>query len=153
MATVRQADTALWLHNKLSSEDPWSGSSLRSLLTQDVLKNIPECFHRLEPQVKIKLLMAFLHLPSRVVEETNSELTEILEMGCHDEDEWVRVLSEILKFYPSTGILNVHLEAACPVFAEVTQELRNARQYCQQYSRNENLITRLYKVHTYNTCD
>ncbi|EDO30512.1 predicted protein [Nematostella vectensis] len=125
MATVRQADTALWLHNKLSSDDPWSGSSLRSLLTPDVLRNIPECFHRLEPQVKVKLLMAFLHLPRRVVEETIAELNEILEIGAADEDEWVRVLCEVLKDYPTTGMLNVHLEHACPVFAEVTQQLES----------------------------
>ena len=51
------------LHNKLSCDDSWSGSSLPSLLTQDVLRNIPECFHRIEARVKVKLLMAFLHLP------------------------------------------------------------------------------------------
>ncbi|KAJ7381336.1 hypothetical protein OS493_001461 [Desmophyllum pertusum] len=124
MASVRQADTALWLHNKLSTDDSWSGSSLRSLLTQDVLRNIPECFHRLETQVKVKLLMAFLHLPRRVIEETNSEMNEIFEIGSQDEDEWVRVLSEILKYYPSTGMLNVHLEHVSPVFSEVAQEVR-----------------------------
>ena len=73
MASVREADTAQWLHNKLSSDDSWSGSSLRSLLTHDVLRNIPECFHSLETQVKVKLLMAFLHLPRRVIEETTAE--------------------------------------------------------------------------------
>ena len=129
MASVRQADTALWLHNKLSSDDSWSGSSLRSLLTQDVLRNIPECFHRLETQVKVKLLMAFLHLPRRVIEETNAELGEIFEIGSHDEDEWVRVLSEILKYYPSTGMLNVNLDHASPVFAEVTKEIRKAGEF------------------------
>lgn len=123
MASVRQADTALWLHNKLSSDDSWSGSSLRSLLTQDVLRNIPECFHRLETQVKVKLLMAFLHLPRRVIEETNGELSEIFEIGSHDEDEWVRVLSEIMKYYPSSGMLNVNLDQASPVFAEVSEEI------------------------------
>ena len=124
MASVRQADTALWLHNKLSTDDSWSGSSLRSLLTQDVLRNIPECFHRLETQVKVKLLMAFLHLPRRVIEETNSEMSEIFEIGSQDEDEWVRVLSEILKYYPSTGMLNVHLEHVSPVFREVAEEIK-----------------------------
>lgn len=124
MASVRQADTALWLHNKLSSDDSWSGSSLRSLLTHDVLRNIPECFHRLETQVKVKLLMAFLHLPRRVIEETTAEMSEIFEIGSHDEDEWVRVLSEILKYYPSTGMLNVNLDEVSPVFAEVTQEIK-----------------------------
>ena len=128
MASVRQVDTALWLHNKLSSDDSWSGSSLRSLLTQDVLRNIPECFHRLETQVKVKLLMAFLHLPRRVIEETNAELGEIFEIGSHDEDEWVRVLSEILKYYPSTGMLNVNLDQVSPVFAEVTEEIEKTGQ-------------------------
>ena len=125
MATVRQVDTALWLHNKLSSDDPWSGSSLRSLLTPDVLRNIPECFHRLETQVKIKLLTAFLHIPRRVVDETSVELGDILEIGSQDEDEWVRVLCEILRDFPTSGMLNVHLEGASPVFAEVCQEIRN----------------------------
>ncbi|XP_078379721.1 negative elongation factor A-like [Oculina patagonica] len=124
MASVRQADTALWLHNKLSTDDSWSGSSLRSLLTQDVLRNIPECFHRLETQVKVKLLMAFLHLPRRVMEETSSEMCEVFEIGSQDEDEWVRVLSEILKYYPSTGMLNVQLGHVSPVFAEVAEEIK-----------------------------
>ena len=123
MSSVRQADTALWLYNKLSSDDTWSSCGLRSSLTQDVFRNIPECFHRLEAQVKVKLMMAFLHLPRRVVEETSAEITEIFEIGNADEDEWVRVLSETLKDYPSTGILNVHLEHVSPVFAEVTQEI------------------------------
>jgi len=68
--------------------------------------------------------MAFLHLPRRVIEETNAELGEIFEIGSHDEDEWVRVLSEILKYYPSTGMLNVNLDQVSPVFAEVTEEIK-----------------------------
>ena len=68
--------------------------------------------------------MAFLHLPRRVIEETTAEMSEIFEIGSHDEDEWVRVLSEILKYYPSTGMLNVNLDEVSPVFAEVTQEIK-----------------------------
>lgn len=68
--------------------------------------------------------MAFLHLPRRVIEETNSEMSEIFEIGSQDEDEWVRVLSEILKYYPSTGMLNVHLEHVSPVFREVAEEIK-----------------------------
>lgn len=121
----RQVDTASWLNNKLSTDDPWSGPGFRSLLTPDVLRNIPEFFHRLEPQVKIKLLMAFLHVPRRVLDETSADISETLEIGSQDEDEWVRVICEILKFYPTSGTLNVHLEGASPVFSEVTEQLRN----------------------------
>lgn len=121
----RQVDTASWLNNKLSTDDPWSGPGFRSLLTPDVLRNVPEFFHRLEPQVKIKLLMAFLHVPRRVLDETSADISETLEIGSQDEDEWVRVICEILKFYPTSGTLNVHLEGASPVFSEVTEQLRN----------------------------
>lgn len=121
----RQVDTASWLNNKLSTDDPWSGPGFRSLLTPDVLRNIPEFFHRLEPQVKIKLLMAFLHVPRRVLDETSADISETLEIGSQDEDEWVRVICEILKFYPTSGTLNVHLEGASAVFSEVTEQLRS----------------------------
>lgn len=143
MASGRQ-DIALhvWLQNKLSSDDPWSGSNLRSLLTQDVLRNIPECFHRLEPQVKIKLLMAFLHLPRRVLEETSADLCETLEIGSQDEDEWVRVICEILKYYPTSGMLNVHLEQASPVFAEVTQQLKQSCKFLVIHSLD--LLSMMY---------
>ena len=113
------------LHNKLSCDDSWSGSSLPSLLTQDVLRNIPECFHRIEARVKVKLLMAFLHLPRRVIEETNTKFSEIFEIGSHAKNEWVRVLSEVLKYYPSTGMLNVNLGQVIPLFAGVSQENNN----------------------------
>ena len=76
-----------------------------------------------QTQVKVKLLMAFLHLPRRVIEETNAELSEIFEIGSLDEDEWGHVLLEILKYYPSTGILNVNLDQVSPVFAEYSQEI------------------------------
>ena len=78
-----------------------------------------------QTQVKVKLLMAFLHLPRRVIEETNAELSEMFEIGSLDEDERGHVLSEILKYYPSTGILNVNLDQVSSVFAEYSQEIYN----------------------------
>ena len=73
MAHVRDSDTSLWLHNKLgTSNDLWAGSSIISQLNQDVLKNIRECFIELQSQVKLKLLLAFLHIPRRNVEEVKS---------------------------------------------------------------------------------
>lgn len=73
--------------------------------------------------------MAFLHIPRRVLEETSADISETLEIGSQDEDEWVRVLCEILKYYPTSGTLNVHLENVSPVFSEVTEQLRNQRKF------------------------
>ena len=63
-------DTALWLHNKLgSTDDLWSGGSICSQLTREKLLSIQDCFPTLQPYVKVKLMLAFLHLPKRNVEE------------------------------------------------------------------------------------
>lgn len=73
MATVRDSDTSLWLHNKLGdNDDLWSGiTSISTQLHQDVLRNTHDCFQTLNPTVKLKLLMAILHMPLRKVEEVS----------------------------------------------------------------------------------
>lgn len=72
---VRDSDTSLWLHNKLgTSNDLWSGGSIISQLNQDVLRNIRECFADLQSQVKLKLLLSFLHVSRRNVDEVISVL-------------------------------------------------------------------------------
>lgn len=121
---MREADTAMWLHNKLSTDDMWSGTNIWSLLTADVLRNIQDCFHTLDSQVKIKLLMSFLYIPRRSAQEISSELIDILEIGANDSDDWVRILAEILRLYPETGSLNFDLENVNPVFAAVVQDIR-----------------------------
>lgn len=66
----RESDASLWLHNKLgSTDDLWSGSSICSQLNQERLINIQQCFHTLQPHVKVKLLLSFLHLRRRNLEE------------------------------------------------------------------------------------
>ena len=76
---VREGDVALWLHNKLgSTDDLWSGSSICSQLTREKLLLIQDCFHNLQPHVKVKLLLSFLHIPKRNVEEVGSNDMEQL---------------------------------------------------------------------------
>ncbi|XP_015910355.1 negative elongation factor A isoform X2 [Parasteatoda tepidariorum] len=125
MAHVRDSDTSLWLHNKLgTSNDLWSGGSICSQLNQDVLRNIRECFIELQPQVKLKLLLSFLHIPRRNVEEWKIELEEILEVALVDSDQWVSMLAELLKSYPSTGLLNFQIEENASVFTDVVNDLK-----------------------------
>ncbi|XP_054712532.1 negative elongation factor A-like [Uloborus diversus] len=125
MAHVRDSDTSLWLHNKLgTSNDLWSGGSICSQLNQDVLKNIRECFLDLQSQVKLKLLLSFLHIPRRNVEEWKLELEEILEVALVDSDQWVSMLAELLKSYPSTGLLNFQIEENASVFTDVVNDLK-----------------------------
>lgn len=70
MATVRDSDISLWLHNKLgTSNDSWTSGSICSQLNNEVLRNIKDCFPDLQTQVKLKLLLSFFHIPRRNVEE------------------------------------------------------------------------------------
>lgn len=80
MANVRDSDTSLWLHNKLgTSNDSWINGSICSQLNKEVLRNIKECFPDLQTQVKLKLLLSFLHIPRRLVEEVN--LVGVIQSG------------------------------------------------------------------------
>ncbi|KAG8508637.1 Negative elongation factor A, partial [Galemys pyrenaicus] len=70
MASMRESDTGLWLHNKLGATDElWAPPSIASLLTAAVIDNIRLCFHGLSSAVKLKLLLGTLHLPRRAVDE------------------------------------------------------------------------------------
>lgn len=73
MASMKDSDTGLWLHNKLGSTDElWAPSSIASLLTVSVIDNIRLCFSSLSPPVKLKLLLGMLHLPRRTVDEVGN---------------------------------------------------------------------------------
>ena len=75
MASARDSDIALWLHNKLgTSADTWSQGSICSQLTMPLLRNIKDCFMELQTQVKLKLLLSFFHIPKRNVEEVRDFL-------------------------------------------------------------------------------
>ena len=72
MSDMKDSDTSLWLYNKLgTSNDTWIGGSICSQLNAEVLRNIRECFIELQTQVKLKLLLSFLHIPRRHIEEVS----------------------------------------------------------------------------------
>ncbi|XP_013392050.1 negative elongation factor A [Lingula anatina] len=121
----REGDTALWLHNKLgSTDDFWSGRSICSQLTQDKLQSILGCFQALQPHVKVKLMLSFLHLARRNVEEWKVDLEEILELASNDSDQWVSTVADILRSFPSTGALNLQLDDTNPTFSSIVTDLK-----------------------------
>ena len=146
---MREIDTAMWLHNKLSSDDMWSGTNIWSMLNTDVLRNIQDCFHTLDSQVKIKLLMSFLYIPRRSAQEMSSELNEILDIGSGDSDDWVRILSEILRSYPETGGLNVDLENVSPVFAAIVSDIRQTSKYKRRLTKRDQRTNDMYRSKSY----
>ncbi|VVC31515.1 Hypothetical protein CINCED_3A019474 [Cinara cedri] len=129
MASVRDSDISLWLHNKLgTTSDTWISGSICTQLTSDVLRNIKDCFPDLQTQVKLKLLLSFFHIPRRNIAEWRTELEEILEVACVDSEQWVSMLAEMMKTFPSTGSLNVteffHNEDNNRIFNDLITDLK-----------------------------
>ncbi|XP_033757129.1 negative elongation factor A-like [Pecten maximus] len=117
-------DTALWLHNKLgSTDDLWSGKTICAQLSHQKLQSIHQCFHALQPHVKVKLMLSFLHIHRRNVEQWRMDMEEILLMAIHDTDQWVSMVGEILRPFPSTGSLNLDLNDNNATFTEILSDL------------------------------
>ncbi|XP_058040770.1 negative elongation factor A [Ahaetulla prasina] len=132
MASMRESDTGLWLHNKLGSADElWAPPSIASLLTASVIDNIRLCFHGLSSPVKLKLLLGVLHLPRRAVDEMKGALTEIIQLATLDPDPWVLMVADILKSFPDIGSLNLDLEEQNPNVQDILGELREKVSDCE----------------------
>ncbi|KAF6209483.1 hypothetical protein GE061_015233 [Apolygus lucorum] len=131
MATVRDSDISLWLHNKLgTSNDSWTSGSICSQLNNEVLRNIKDCFPDLQTQVKLKLLLSFFHIPRRNVEEWKTELEEIVEVAQVDSEQWVSMLAEMMKTLPATGSLNT----------AVTENDQNKRIFSDLYNDLKKIV-------------
>ncbi|KAJ8008475.1 hypothetical protein DPEC_G00105200 [Dallia pectoralis] len=132
MASMKDSDTGLWLHNKLGSTDElWAPSSIASLLTVSVIDNIRLCFSSLSPPVKLKLLLGMLHLPRRTVDEMKEALSEIIQLATVDSEPWVLMVADILKSFPDTGSLNLDLEEQNPNVQDILGELREKVSECE----------------------
>ncbi|KAH0515764.1 Negative elongation factor A [Microtus ochrogaster] len=132
MASMRESDTGLWLHNKLGATDElWAPPSIASLLTAAVIDNIRLCFHRLSSAVKLKLLLGTLHLPRRTVDEMKGALMDIIQLATLDSDPWVLMVADILKSFPDTGSLNLDLEEQNPNVQDILGELREKVGECE----------------------
>ncbi|XP_054168466.1 negative elongation factor A-like [Oppia nitens] len=126
MSNLSNSDTSLWLHNKLgTSNDLWSDTtSIVGQLSGDVLRNIRDCFVDLQSQVKLKLLLSFLHISRRNVEQWRTELEEILELAVNDSDQWVSIIAELLQSYPQNGTINFQLNTNSSSFNDLIVELK-----------------------------
>jgi len=144
----KDEDVAFWLHNKLGSHaDLWSSFSISSTLTQEHLSSIKSILWSLDTLVKVKLLLSFIHIPKRNINEVNKEfsfeyfqvnlffylfkweilLSDTIELCRKDNvsDQWVAVISEIMKTFPDKSLFNLDLtDQECDGYTDGIQELR-----------------------------
>merc|ERR1719192_1742711 len=86
-----------------------------------------KCFEPLQSNVKVKLLLSFLHMPRRQLEqhEWRQELNAIVEMASNDTDQWVMMVADLMKTFPNQALFNLEeiSEAAEEPFGDVIKEL------------------------------
>lgn len=75
-----------------------------------------------------------------------TELEEILEVACVDSEQWVSMLAEMMKTFPSTGSLNVteffHNEDNNRIFNDLITDLKKLGSHFEIHNRFSSKISR-----------
>ncbi|XP_004348328.1 hypothetical protein CAOG_04500 [Capsaspora owczarzaki ATCC 30864] len=121
---VPTADIALWLQKRLPADDPWCASVIVQSFTPDVLRSICEAWHGLDASVKVKVLLSFLSIRKRDMREFRTQLEELLAVAGRDEDEWVRLVWDLLKRYPADSTLMPSWDNDASLITQAHGELR-----------------------------
>lgn len=119
-------DISLWLHNKLGSSDQWAAGSITSQLNKEILLQVKDCFHVLQSQVKLKLILSMLHITPRSIEEWRDELNNIIALAIEDSgtDQWISMAAELLAKYPEKQQISFEITHNAAVFTDLVAELR-----------------------------
>ncbi|CAG8592532.1 1271_t:CDS:2, partial [Scutellospora calospora] len=102
------------------SAKPWSfPTTLGPELSQEMLKTIRDHWDTYTPNIKLGVLFSILNIRKLLANTMKNELLAILEKGTReDEDEWVVLISKMLREYPSTSALDLNIEQHIPTAAQ-----------------------------------
>lgn len=87
-------DIEAWLGAKL--EDPWASEKISSFLTNEILQHAKSKFPTMDTNIKLRLLHSFISLRKKSFKDMEQDIQELLNLGAKDDDEWVRVISNML---------------------------------------------------------
>lgn len=105
-----QRDVVLWTTSKLSGS--WSASEIASTLTVELLEQMVDVFERMEPLIRVRLLIACTFLEPARFRELAIALEALIKKAGTDDHEWVRLYGQALKSMDG----NLHLENALDAF-------------------------------------
>lgn len=99
-------DEALhYLLNKLKSEDGWSSANLT--WNEEKLSIVADQFSSFDGIAKTKVLLSFLSMTPRTINQCNDEMQQILRLARRDGDEWVRLFAAVLTPFPQSQTVAV----------------------------------------------
>ncbi|CAG8725938.1 24939_t:CDS:2 [Dentiscutata erythropus] len=102
------------------SAKPWSfPTAVGPELSQEILQHICNRWDTYTPNLKLGVLFAILSIRKLLVSQMKDELSAIIEKGTREkEDEWVILISKMLREYPSTTALDLNIERHIPTAAQ-----------------------------------
>lgn len=59
-----------------------------------------------------------------MLNQWQEDLNIIIQMAASDTDPWVSMVAEIIRDFPGSGSLNLHLHSTSATFAEILTDLR-----------------------------
>ncbi|VDN20862.1 unnamed protein product [Gongylonema pulchrum] len=122
---LRDMDLVRWLDNKLGdSNELWSGRQAASLLSREMLEELETCFQKLEPHVKLKIVLAIPHLSYRLVTMWRKPLTTLLELAQNDADDWIETVANMYREYPDRQCIIPLPSNSNSYFLKTLEELR-----------------------------
>ncbi|KAG0210292.1 hypothetical protein BGX28_009448 [Mortierella sp. GBA30] len=98
-----------WLVQHLAS--PWHGhQTVASEMSNEIILNIRERFSEMDSSIRLGVLFSLVSLKKAQQIKLRGMCQELIDAACSDVDEWVRLVSQILKDYPTEGTLRFNIE-------------------------------------------
>ncbi|CAG8583390.1 4958_t:CDS:2 [Cetraspora pellucida] len=103
-----------------ASTKPWSfPTTVGPELSQEKLQHIYNHWDTYTPNIKLGILFAIMSIRKLLVSKMKDELSAIIENGTQEhEDEWVVLISKMLREYPNTTALDLNIEQHIPPAAQ-----------------------------------
>jgi hypothetical protein len=86
-----ERDDIAWTNAKLSG--PWSAAKFAQHIKGKLLQNCLQRFEKLDPLVRVRLLMACLFLSDDDKATMSDQLASLAKEAQKDDDEWVRAVA------------------------------------------------------------
>ncbi|KAF9373274.1 hypothetical protein CPC16_001928 [Podila verticillata] len=98
-----------WLKQHFTS--PWHGhQTVASELSSEIISNIQERCSQLDASVRLGVLFSLISLKKAQQVQLRDKCQAFIDHGCTDADEWVRLVSQMLRDYPTNGTLRFNIE-------------------------------------------
>ncbi|GMR61580.1 hypothetical protein PMAYCL1PPCAC_31775, partial [Pristionchus mayeri] len=105
---LRDQELVDFLNERLGDHDEtWAGKNVAAFLSREMIEELETCFQGLEPIAKLKVVLGFSQLSTKRLQDWSNEINTLLEIAAQDPDDWVEAISDSLRIFSPTGIIQL----------------------------------------------